>query len=127
MPRVICPLTSDSFLIGASSISMAVMNAAKPPTVVPPVRLCHSATTSTPDSAQAVSVCVTGVISADAATAFIMQPAQQVAARHEALGLLSRRVVQPHDAPGEHVLLDHVGQLVGGLLAGQRDARACAG
>ena len=50
---------------------MAVMNAAKPPTVVPPVRLWYSATTSTPDSAQAVSVSVTGVISADAATAFI--------------------------------------------------------
>ena len=26
-----------------------------------------------------------------------------------------RRAVQPHDAPGQHVLLDHVGQLVGGL------------
>ena len=49
------------------------------------------------------------------------QPAQLVAGAHEALQLPRGGVVQPHQAPREHVLLDHVGQFVGGLLAGHRD------
>ena len=53
---------------------------------VPAVRLCHSATTITPEMAQAVSVCVTGVISAAAATAFIIS-------RRSRLLCLSKRSV----------------------------------
>ena len=109
-------------MIGASSSNMAVMKDAKPPTVVPPVRLCHNATTTTPEMAKAVNVCVTGVIKADAATDFITSRRSRFPLLEETLGLVLRRVVQPHDAPGQHVLFDHVGQLVSGLLAGQSDA-----
>ena len=44
-----------------------MMKAAKLPTVAPEVSLCHSATVSTADSAQAASTCVSGVIVAPAA------------------------------------------------------------
>ena len=43
------------------SISIAVMNATKPPTVAPCVLLCQSATTITAERAQAEISCVTGV------------------------------------------------------------------
>ena len=119
---MIGPATSDRCLIGATSISIAVMKATKPPTVVPPVPLCHSATTITADSAQAVSICVTGVIVAAAATDFITSRRSRSLLRAKRSVCCARGTVQAHDAPGEHVLLDHVGQLVGGLLAGQREA-----
>ena len=49
---------------------MAVTKATKSPTDVPPLRLCHSAMTMTTDSAQAASICVTGVMVPPATTAF---------------------------------------------------------
>ncbi len=82
-----------------------------------PAAVCHSATTITADSAQAASICVNGVMAADAATRLQRQAAQRVAQALEALGLRWAGAVQAHDAPGQHVLLDHVGQLVGGVLA----------
>ena len=44
------------------------------------------------------------------------QAAQQLAVLAEALALRQSRAMQAHDAPGQHVLFDHVGQLVGGGL-----------
>ena len=61
-------ITSDKCLTGATSISIAVMKATKPPTVAPLLLLCHSATTITADSAIAVKNWVTGVIAPLAAT-----------------------------------------------------------
>jgi len=64
--------------MGAMSISMAVMNETKPPTVtslassVP--RLCHSAMQITTDSAAAASSCVSGVIAAEAMVDLMARP-----------------------------------------------------
>ncbi len=60
--------------MGAISISIAAMKAAKPPTVtsrVCPMWLCQSATQITADSAAAASNCVSGVIAAEAIVALI--------------------------------------------------------
>jgi hypothetical protein len=56
------PAISDRCLIGAISISIAVTKPTKSPTVEPPPRLCHSATTMTAESAQAASTWVSGVV-----------------------------------------------------------------
>ena len=121
-PRVMGAITSDRCLIGATSISMAVMKATKLPTVAPPDWLCHSASTITADSAQAASICVTGVIVAPATTALSMSRRTRSARARKRADCRAAGAVQAHDAPGQHVLLDHVGQLVGGLLAFDREA-----
>jgi hypothetical protein len=98
----------------ATSSSMAVMKATKLPTDEPPLPACHSATAMTADSAKAASICVTGVMVAPATTAF-SSSRRSAALVEEAPGLLpGLRAVQAHDAPGQHVLFHHVGQLVGG-------------
>ena len=50
------------------------------------------------------------------------QAAHAVGALLEAASLLGFGAMQPHDAPGQHVLFHHVGQLVGGLLTFDRQA-----
>ena len=81
-PRVSGPVLSDRCLIGATSISIAVMKAAKPPTVgaspAPTVfPLCHSATTITPESATAAINCVIGELVAAAAADLIINRRSQ--------------------------------------------------
>jgi hypothetical protein len=121
-PRVIGPATSDRCLIGVTSISIAVTKATKPPTEPPVWPLCHIAATITADSAIAARICVTGVIVDAATTDLIVRRRSISLTTPKRPRLVRARVVQPHDAPGEHVLLDHVGQLVGGLLALHRQA-----
>ena len=62
---------SDRCLIGATSISIAVMNDAKVPTVIPLVALCHKAMQITADKAVAASIWVSGVIAEPAMVAFM--------------------------------------------------------
>ena len=69
-PRVIGVITSDRCLIGATSIIIAVTKETKPPTVVLPSRLCHSAKAITLDSTTAASSWVSGVIVALATVDF---------------------------------------------------------
>ena len=61
------PASSDRCLSGGTSCSIATMKATKPPTELPPWRLCQSAATITAASAHDASTCVIGVI-VDAAT-----------------------------------------------------------
>ena len=49
------------------------------------------------------------------------QPAQLAIEAVEALALRGLRLVQAHHAMGQHVFFDHIGQPVGGLLAGLGD------
>ena len=70
-PRVMGAITSDRCLMGDTSISMAVMKATKPPTVAPPVLLCHSAAVITQDRAMAAMIWVMGVMVPEAMAAFI--------------------------------------------------------
>ena len=68
-PRVMGLATSASRLMGAISISMAVMKATNPPTVAPEPasRLCTKAITKTKDRATAAMIWVSGVMAAEAA------------------------------------------------------------
>ena len=68
-PRVMGLATSARRLMGATSISMAVMKATKPPTVAPESapRLCMRAIIKTRDKAMAAMICVKGVMAAEAA------------------------------------------------------------
>ena len=52
--------------MGATNISMAVTNETKLPTEVPCVLACHSAADTTADNAIAASICVKGVMAAEA-------------------------------------------------------------
>jgi hypothetical protein len=72
-PRVSGAITSDRCLAGATSCNMAVTKATNSPTVAEPLRPCHKAMVMTTESAQAASICVTGVIVPPATTAFIIR------------------------------------------------------
>ena len=85
-PREIGLATSDSRLIGAISISMAVMKAANVPTVMPS-RLCHSAMQITADSAAAASMWVSGVIEAEATAVFMASRRSAALSPAKRLGL----------------------------------------
>ena len=98
-PREIGLATSDRRLIGAISISIAVMNDAKVPTVMP-ARLCHSAMQITTDSAAAASIWVSGVIDADATAVFMASWRSELLKPREAAGLQRLRAMQAdHTAP----------------------------
>ena len=78
--------------------------------------LCQSAATITAASAHDASTCVNGVIVAAAITALIESRRSRSLTLAEALRLRRAGGVQAHAAPGEHVLLDDVGEVVGRLL-----------
>ena len=126
-PRVIGPASSDRCLIGGTSCSIATMKATKLPTVLPPWLLCQSAATITAASAHDASTCVIGVIVDGGDDRLHRQPAQHVADALEARRLRRLGAVQADAPPGEHVLLDDVGELVDRVLALHRQRDACAG
>jgi hypothetical protein len=72
-PRSSGAVASDRCLSGATSISIAVMKAANPPTVMacgPSAWPCHSAITTTADNAMAAMSWVIGELTAPAAAVF---------------------------------------------------------
>ena len=116
-PRTIGAITSARWRIGGNVISIAVMKATKPPTVWPPAALCHSATTITADIAHAAMICVSGVIAADAVTFFSTRRRSALLSCSKRFACVCAGAVQANDPPGQHVFLDHVGEVVVGALA----------
>ena len=120
MPRVIGPATSERCLIGVTSCSIAITNGESRP---PSRRSGRSATARprSPPSASAAIICVSGVMVEAATVALIARRRSRSLSVAEARRLAGLRRMQAHDAPGQHVLLDDVSQLVGGVLALHRE------